>query len=253
MLMVLTAHLSVVATGFSWDSLKPQWSLPANWQPEKATRVPVFVLSLPKSKRRIAHMKAQLAAQRIEFEVVPAIFGDQHLRMQYASLRDHLLGPSFLNPHPRNLAVALSHMRFYDQMVQRNMSQALILEDDVVLNPNLMRDLRKLLVPMAARLYADFLFVGWNRHLCKKECVEKVPRDIIRCGAGVRRAQPGRPSHAGPYARRFQTGQTSSDSEGGRLVLKWACEDETRTAVPWNFFHCHHPVFHMYRPIVAYD
>ena len=181
-------HLASLSAApvFDWGQLKPPWSLQPSWRSETLAWPPIFVVSVPNSKRRMRRMTEQLSTQSLPFVVVPGIFGDETLRKQYSMLYQSGVMPRSYVPHPRNLAVALSHMRLYDQILQQNISQALILEDDVLLTPHLMTKLRKLLspreLPTAFKLFADVLYLGWNRHLCRPQCTPPVPNrpDLVR-------------------------------------------------------------------------
>lgn len=97
-----------------------------------------FVINLERSAVRRASIQQQLDAQGIEFEFVKAVDGatltDEYLNQvcDYEELnkRQHLM-------HKGMYGCILSHYHIYQRMVAENLPYALIMEDDIIIQPGL--------------------------------------------------------------------------------------------------------------------
>ena len=97
-----------------------------------------FVINLERSTARRASIQQQLDAQNIPFEFIKAVDGstltDEYLAQvcdfQELAKRPHL-------QHKGMYGCILSHYNIYQRMVADNIPYALILEDDVIIQPGL--------------------------------------------------------------------------------------------------------------------
>ncbi len=93
-----------------------------------------FVISLPEATGRQDHMRAQLKSQAIDFEFFDAVDGrgfDVPTHPIYnASLRRAFFGRDLKGGE---LGVLLSHKAIFEKMLHDNIDQALVFEDDAIL------------------------------------------------------------------------------------------------------------------------
>ena len=94
----------------------------------------IWVISLPRSTDRRAHIIQHLTEHKLSFEIIDAIDGRQLTSEQLAhyDARQTVqnLGREMV---PAEIACALSHRSLYQRMVDQNLDEVLILEDDAVL------------------------------------------------------------------------------------------------------------------------
>lgn len=116
--------------------------------------VRAYLINLARSADRRRHMEAQLNKTRLDYELVPAVDGRQL----------DLSGPELVRPtepgprcsplwvktydRPGVAACSLSHLKVYERVVASGAGAALVLEDDVVLAP----DIAEVLEALSARL-----------------------------------------------------------------------------------------------------
>ncbi|MDR0534523.1 MAG: glycosyltransferase family 25 protein [Verrucomicrobiales bacterium] len=110
-----------------------------------------FVINLESAAGRREEMSRQLRGLGISFEIFPAVDGrkmtEQELRTHYdagkaAREREKMTGAE--------IGCALSHLGIYRKMVEQNIPQALVLEDDADLSPDLKPVLERLAEHYAA-------------------------------------------------------------------------------------------------------
>lgn len=97
-----------------------------------------FVINLERSTARRASIQQQLDAQGVEFEFVKAVDGatltDEYLKQvcNYEELnkRPHLM-------HKGMYGCILSHFHIYQRIVAENLPYALVMEDDIIIQPGL--------------------------------------------------------------------------------------------------------------------
>jgi glycosyl transferase family 25 len=109
-----------------------------------------YVINLARAADRREHMIDQLETARLEYEVVPAIDGQDLYGSDFAKLID----PEAVAQYPRwltpgALACALSHRRAYERFLADGGDCALIVEDDTVI-PSDAQDLLDQLRPRVA-------------------------------------------------------------------------------------------------------
>jgi glycosyl transferase family 25 len=99
---------------------------------------PAFVINLAFDTARRAHMQAQLAAAGIEAEFTPAVDGRSLSQADRAGYdRARALRVYGVDMTPNEIGCYLSHYRLYQRMVEQGIEAALILEDDVAVDPGL--------------------------------------------------------------------------------------------------------------------
>ena len=101
--------------------------------------IPTFVISLPDCDDRRNVIADQLGRLGIAFEFVDAVDGRDGLDPVYESQIDRV-GARRGGLYPMSdveFACALSHVKCYNRIVADNVRHALILEDDVILDPDL--------------------------------------------------------------------------------------------------------------------
>ena len=103
------------------------------------TLPPVFVISLPASVDRRAHMRKMLDPLPLQYEFVDGVDGKQLSAEELNQVYDEKTAEIYCG---RGLCLEeigcyMSHVKAYEMISQRNISEALILEDDVYLSPDL--------------------------------------------------------------------------------------------------------------------
>jgi glycosyl transferase family 25 len=97
--------------------------------------VPNYVINLARSPQRRTHMEAQLEQARAPYEIVTAVDARD------LDLSDvNLVAPQVLDRssfRPGAVGCALSHLLVYRTVLERGFQRALVLEDDVLLPPDL--------------------------------------------------------------------------------------------------------------------
>ena len=103
------------------------------------TLPPVFVISLPAAVDRRAHMRKMLDPLPLQYEFVDAVDGKQLSAEEVNQVYDEKIVGIYDKPCLllREIGVYMSHVKAYEMISQRNISEALILEDDVCLSPDL--------------------------------------------------------------------------------------------------------------------
>lgn len=100
---------------------------------------PIWAVNLPRSKERREYITGHLQALGLPFEIVPAVDGRELPAQELAEIysvertvacikREMALG---------EVGCALSHLRLYQRMVDEDIAEALIVEDDAVIDPAL--------------------------------------------------------------------------------------------------------------------
>ncbi len=105
------------------------------------TNCKVFVISLPHSIERKAHILKQMKLFEISFEFIEAVYGkdinlDSDPRINYEEVKKF---PNWLTPNM--IGCGLSHIKAYEKVIEDNLDFAIIFEDDVVLGS----DFRKIM------------------------------------------------------------------------------------------------------------
>jgi len=97
--------------------------------------VPNYVINLARSPERRAHMEAQLEKARASYEIVTAVDA-RDLDLSHVNLvAPHVLNRSSFRPGA--VGCALSHLLVYRTVLESGYERALVLEDDVLLPPDL--------------------------------------------------------------------------------------------------------------------
>jgi glycosyl transferase family 25 len=98
----------------------------------------VYVINLDRSPDKMAYMAKQLNALRIPFERIPAVDGRTLTpeKLAEVAVRSRMEEwPALLTPNA--IGCALSHYSIYQKMQGNNEEYALILEDDIKIDPDL--------------------------------------------------------------------------------------------------------------------
>lgn len=99
----------------------------------------IFVLSLPSDTERRARLAQQLRSLNLEFEIFDAVDGRAGLTAEHYDLVDFEYAASRLGRKMGNgeAACAISHSLIYEKIVADRHPWAIILEDDVTVDENL--------------------------------------------------------------------------------------------------------------------
>lgn len=99
----------------------------------------IFVINLEKDQARRESMERQLAALGLDYEIFPATLGSALTEPELAKCFDERRSIRNFGFRliPAHIGCSLSHARLYDEIARRGLPSALILEDDVILPPNL--------------------------------------------------------------------------------------------------------------------
>lgn len=119
-----------------------------------------YVINLDKDVERLSKMKQQLGNYDIKFTRIPAVYGKD---LSKAEIKDVTNG--FCNTFCTysSIGCAMSHLKTYETILKNSDPYALILEDDVVFEP----DFKKQVEQKLARVPKDFDIVYLGCALCK--------------------------------------------------------------------------------------
>ncbi|MFC7670046.1 glycosyltransferase family 25 protein [Hymenobacter humi] len=97
-----------------------------------------FVINLERSTMRRASIQKQLDAQEIDFEFIKAVDGAQLSDEYLAKICnfEELAKRPYIQ-HKGMYGCILSHYHIYEKIVNDNLPYALVLEDDVVIQPGI--------------------------------------------------------------------------------------------------------------------
>lgn len=127
--------------------------------------IPTFVINLKRSPHRRAHMEKQLKALQLSYEIIDATDGSALSEAELETLYDKEASLQHLTqPITRNeIACADSHLRIYERIVNQKIPYALILEDDVTLDPRIKEILSPAFLSQKSFdwLQIDYARVGW--------------------------------------------------------------------------------------------
>ena len=105
----------------------------------------IFVINLEKDIERRNSIQSQLDKLNVSFEFVSGIYGkdltDSELSMSYDNFKSKRTQSRSLTRS--EIGCALSHIKTYKEIIDKNIELALILEDDVVIPDNLLQVLLK--------------------------------------------------------------------------------------------------------------
>ena len=180
-----------------------------------------YVVNLARSHDRRAHIIAQLSKTGIHYEIVDAVDG-RDLDLGNAQLFD----PVVLNTdtfRPGAVGCALSHLKIYQKILDDGLEKALILEDDIVLPPDLEASADAIAQCMRS---AEIVLLNFHSHEpCRVMKAGSVPLPSSRLLVQV--ADEGQASSTGAY-----------------LITREACARMVKTVLPvrvqpddWRFFH----------------
>lgn len=99
----------------------------------------IFVINLERDVQRREFMAGQLARDQLTAEFVPAVYGASLSEEE----RTRLYSDRWAKIHrsrslvPAEIGCALSHLKVYEAMVRQEVPSALVLEDDVVIPPEM--------------------------------------------------------------------------------------------------------------------
>ena len=96
--------------------------------------IPIYIISLRRTPERRLHIQRQLDAYNLKYQVIEAV--DAH-NFQEAELKVlDIENPDQAGNRLSALGCLLSHVKFYDQVIQNNHKIACVLEDDARLLPS---------------------------------------------------------------------------------------------------------------------
>lgn len=103
--------------------------------------LPTFVINLDSDTHRLEHMKEQAARANVTFERISGVFATripEHLRSKSVNAN----GAVASDLRPGEVGCYASHLLAYETLLARNLGQALVLEDDVVLTEDCLDTLK---------------------------------------------------------------------------------------------------------------
>ncbi|OQK15383.1 hypothetical protein AU255_18100 [Methyloprofundus sedimenti] len=105
----------------------------------------VLIISLKRATERREHIVRQMQEQNIPFEFFDAVDGRTLTEEQKSKadleLAEKLLGHTLV---PGEIGCALSHIGIYEKMVQENIPSCIILEDDMIFDPQFKNIIQKI-------------------------------------------------------------------------------------------------------------
>ena len=107
-------------------------------------KIPIFIINLKKNIERKKHMEVLCAKYNFRPIFVDAVDGEKLTKEQRDKCYSKNKAISHLGRELSNseIGCALSHISIYKRIIKNNMEMAIILEDDVVFNENLLEVLR---------------------------------------------------------------------------------------------------------------
>lgn len=110
-----------------------------------AIQTRVIIISLKRATERREHIVRQMQEQKIPFEFFDAVDGRTLTEEQKSKadlkLAEKLLGHTLV---PGEIGCALSHIGIYEKMVQENIPSCIILEDDMIFDPQFKNIIQKI-------------------------------------------------------------------------------------------------------------
>src|SRR5215469_11246506 len=151
-----------------------------------------YVVNLARSPDRKAHMTAELGQTGLQYEIVNAVDG-RDLDLSDTRLFDPTVDSSF---RPGVFGCVLSHLHIYQKVLDDDLEIALILEDDVVLPP----DLDALLDATASHMKgAEVVLLNFHhnegRWITKADSIQLPSSRLL-----VQVVDKGPPWHEGPWS-----------------------------------------------------
>ena len=100
---------------------------------------PIFVINLARSIERRAHMSKMLDALDLKYEFIEAIDGKQLTDDQINEVYDERMAVKYGGSPLQVEAIAtyMSHIKALQTIIDRNIPEALILEDDIIVSPDI--------------------------------------------------------------------------------------------------------------------
>jgi glycosyl transferase family 25 len=173
------------------------------------TEMRAYVINLPRSSERRVHMLSQLADKGIEYSFVTAI-DDREMDLH----RSEMVHPSYLQRSewcPGRVGNALSHLRAFEEILAEGIDQALVLEDDVTLSPEIGIVLDALRGHMVG---AEVALIHFDSH------------DICEL------SNEGAVRLAGDRVLALPIDISAVNSAAGYVITREACERMTKTVLP---------------------
>ena len=102
---------------------------------------PIFVINLKKDTDRKDRIKNILRSRKLNFNFIDAVDGNQLTSNEINSIYDKNMSlfRSKRELKPSEIGCALSHLSIYKRMLKDDIEEAIILEDDIILNDNFER------------------------------------------------------------------------------------------------------------------
>lgn len=177
--------------------------------------VPVFVINLARDHARRDHMTASLARLGLHAEFVTAVDGRQALPPAYKAAYDpaRALRTYGVPMWETEIACFFSHRNLFDRMVRDEIEAALVLEDDIHMDPSLPGVVRDLM----ASPFQDWLVVRLDS---KRTQLHQPPND--RCRGTQVAALPGGGTLHRLGTHVLGTGAYLIRREGARRMLAYS-------------------------------
>lgn len=136
----------------------------------------IFVINLDKNTERMRFIDAQLKKLSAEYERVPAVYGaelSRNERKEKFAAFHSFLAMGF-KMRPGEIGCSLSHVNIYNKMIDADIKYALILEDDVKINSNIIYVLENVEHYLDARKPQVFILSSYGVAQRQNDGIERI-------------------------------------------------------------------------------
>lgn len=125
--------------------------------------IPMFVINLEKEKKRKKHMQNIATNLNLKFTFIDAVYGRNLDPKIINSLCDHEQTKKILKRELflGEIGVALSQMSIYQKMLDENIQEAVIFEDDVIIDSSIHEAIKA--IPKYPKDW-ELVLLGYHRH-----------------------------------------------------------------------------------------
>ena len=128
--------------------------------------IKIFVISLKNAIERRKSISNQMQKLGIDFEFFDAVDGRELTQGYVDSVFDKETAEIQWKPMNRGeIGCSLSHMSIYEKMINENIQNAIVLEDDAVLNDDFMSTIEKMITTIPNNI--DMVKLGYGKAKCR--------------------------------------------------------------------------------------